>query len=646
MPDIERLTAALADRYAIERQIGQGGMATVYLAEDLKHHRKVAVKVLRPELAAVLGGDRFLKEIEVTANLQHPNILPLFDSGVADGFLYYVMPFIEGESLRDRLDREKQLPVNDVVEIASEVAGALDYAHRHGVIHRDIKPENILLHEGRALVADFGIALAVTQAGGTRITETGLSLGTPDYMSPEQATADRDLDGRSDVYSLGAVTYEMLTGDPPHTANTVRAIIAKIVSDPPAPIGRTRSTVPPNVDAAVQAALAKSPADRFPTAARFATALSDPGYRLPTAGTAVGSAPGAAGWRHRVAGPLVVVAAVLLMAALWGWLRQPQGSAPVIRYALALPDAERLVATPGPSIAVSPDGDRLVYVGPGEGGRQLWLRERDQLGSVPLPGTEGAWQPFFAPDGDRVAFITEDRQLKVVPLAGGPPLTLVDSAIDNGGGSWGADGYVYVTSTTTRGLVRVHATGGSAPEPVTQVSTSLGVDYHVWPQALPNGEGVLFTILRDHLDDEVAVVDLATGEHEVLVQGELAWYLPTGHLLYVHPDGAMLATPFDQDQLRVTGPPVLLGTLHGFVRHDLALSASGRLVWVRRPAPINQVVWVDRQGVETPVDPDDPVTGIRYLALSPDGRWLAVNTRPILTRDDGHVWIKELPRGP
>ena len=229
MPEIvARLTAAIADRYAVKHQIGQGGMATVYLAEDLKHHRKVAVKVLRPELAAVLGGDRFLKEIEVTANLQHPNILPLFDSGVADGFLYYVMPFVEGESLRDRLDREKQLPVSDAVEIATEVAGALDYAHRHGVIHRDIKPENILVHDGRAVVADFGIALAVTQAGGTRITETGLSLGTPDYMSPEQATADRDLDGRSDVYSLGAVTYEMLTGDPPHTANTVQAIIAKI----------------------------------------------------------------------------------------------------------------------------------------------------------------------------------------------------------------------------------------------------------------------------------------------------------------------------------------------------------------------------------------------------------------------------------
>ncbi len=203
MPDLlDRLKTALADRYAVQEEIGAGGMVTVYLAEDLKHHRKVAVKVLRPELAAILGAERFLKEIETTANLQHPHILPLFDSGEADSFLYYVMPYVAGESLRDKLKREKQLGVDETVEIAKGVAAALDYAHRQGVIHRDIKPENILIHDGQPVVADFGIALAVSQAGGTRITETGLSLGTPHYMSPEQATADRELDARSDVYSL------------------------------------------------------------------------------------------------------------------------------------------------------------------------------------------------------------------------------------------------------------------------------------------------------------------------------------------------------------------------------------------------------------------------------------------------------------
>ena len=218
MPELlGRLQSALADRYRLDREVGAGGMATVYLAEDVRHDRRVALKVLRPELAAVIGAERFLAEIKLTANLQHPHILPLFDSGEADGYLFYVMPFIKGETLRDRLNREKQLPVADAVRITTEVASALDYAHRHGVIHRDIKPENILLHDGQALVADFGIALAASKAGGSRMTETGMSLGTPHYMSPEQAMGEREITARSDVYALGAVLYEMLTGDPPFT---------------------------------------------------------------------------------------------------------------------------------------------------------------------------------------------------------------------------------------------------------------------------------------------------------------------------------------------------------------------------------------------------------------------------------------------
>ena len=254
-----RLVAALADRYRLERELGAGGMATVYLAHDLRHDRPVAVKVLRPELAAVIGADRFLAEIKTTAALQHPHILPLFDSGQADGFLFYVMPLIEGESLRDRLKREHQLPVDDSIRLAKEIGSALDYAHRHGVIHRDIKPENILLHDGSALVADFGIALAVSQAGGNRMTETGLSLGTPGYMSPEQATGERGLDARSDVYSLGCLLYEMLAGEPPHTGPTVQAIIAAVVTKEPERLSVRRRSVPANIDAAVHKALAKLP---------------------------------------------------------------------------------------------------------------------------------------------------------------------------------------------------------------------------------------------------------------------------------------------------------------------------------------------------------------------------------------------------
>src|SRR5882672_3254389 len=226
-----QLRESLAGRYRIERELGAGGMATVYLAHDVKHDRKVAIKVLKPELAAVLGADRFVQEIKTTAALQHPHILPLYDSGTAGGFLYYVMPYIEGETLRTKLDREHQLGIEEAVKITTEVADALDYAHRHNVVHRDIKPENILLHDGRPMVADFGIALALSAAAGGRMTETGLSLGTPHYMSPEQATADKHITNRSDIYSLGCVLYEMLTGEPPHTGASAQAIIMKIVTD-------------------------------------------------------------------------------------------------------------------------------------------------------------------------------------------------------------------------------------------------------------------------------------------------------------------------------------------------------------------------------------------------------------------------------
>jgi serine/threonine-protein kinase len=267
------LVAALAAWYRIERELGAGGMATVYLAQDLKHDRQVAIKVLKPELAAGLGFERFVTEIATTAALQHPHILPLFDSGNADGFLFYVMPFIDGETLRHKLDRERQLGIDDAIRIATEVADALDYAHRHGVIHRDIKPENILLQEGRSMVADFGIALAVSAAGGGRITASGTSIGTPLYMSPEQAAADRQIDARSDVYSLGAVLYEMLAGEPPFTGPTGQAVIAKLMTTTATPLGVLRATVPPQVNQAVARALAKIPADRFVGTAEFAAAL-------------------------------------------------------------------------------------------------------------------------------------------------------------------------------------------------------------------------------------------------------------------------------------------------------------------------------------------------------------------------------------
>ena len=302
------MKAALADRYAIDRELGHGGTATVYQAQDLKHGRAVAVKVLRPELAAALGAERFLREIEIAARLTHPHILPLHDSGEAGGFLYYVMPFVEGESLRDRLNREPQLPVEEAVRIAREVATALSHAHGHNLVHRDIKPENILLSGGEAVVADFGIARAIVAAGADKLTDTGLAVGTPGYMSPEQATGADHLDGRSDVYSLGCVLYEMLVGHPPFLGTTAQEVLARHSLDAVPPLRTIRPELPPALERAVVKALAKSPADRFATATAFIEALTRAGAPPPFARRA--ARPGV----FVAAGVAALVAGYLLLA--------------------------------------------------------------------------------------------------------------------------------------------------------------------------------------------------------------------------------------------------------------------------------------------------------------------------------------------
>ena len=339
---MDELKTALADRYRVEKELGAGGMATVYLAHDLKHDRKVALKVIKPEVAAALGAQRFLKEIQVTANLQHPHILPLYDSGSADGALFYVMPLVRGESLRDRLTREKLLPIDDAIRIARQVAGALDFAHRQGVIHRDIKPENILLHEGEAMLADFGIALAVQEAGGDRLTGTGLSLGTPQYMSPEQAMAERDIDARSDIYSLGAVTYEMFAGEPPVTGPSPRAMIAKLMTERPTSLCVVRDAVSPSLDAAVMRALAKAPADRYASANDFADALtaaaSTPAPNQPV--TPVAAVPAPRRSRRMLTIALILVGAIGVFTVARFGLRGAAGggsTSSVIRSIAVLP---------------------------------------------------------------------------------------------------------------------------------------------------------------------------------------------------------------------------------------------------------------------------------------------------------------------
>src|SRR5438094_3091335 len=325
---LETLRDALVEHYAVERELGRGGMATVFLAEDLKHHRPVAIKLLHQELAAALGADRFLREIEIAARLQHPHILPLYDSGRAGGFLYYVMPYVEGESLRDRLQREKQLSLEDALKVTAEVASALAYAHSHGVVHRDIKPENIMLSGGSAVVADFGIARAISAAGeGQHLTQTGTVIGTPAYMSPEQATGSDEIDGRSDQYSLACVTYEMLVGEPPFTGSTAQAIIARHSLDSVSPPSIVRAAVPDTVERGILRALAKVPADRYPTTALFAEALAAPGTPVGVAARRTTRAIPAARWIGLPRGGVLAGVAVLVAIAGWGVLARVRGRA-------------------------------------------------------------------------------------------------------------------------------------------------------------------------------------------------------------------------------------------------------------------------------------------------------------------------------
>ncbi|MGQ0560879.1 MAG: protein kinase domain-containing protein, partial [Gemmatimonadota bacterium] len=440
MDVLHELNTALAGRYVIDREIGAGGMATVYLAEDLRHHRKVALKVLKPELAAVLGTERFLAEIDVTANLQHPHLLPLFDSGEASGALYYVMPFIAGETLRQRLERERQLPVDDAVRIAVAAASALDYAHRHGVVHRDLKPENVLLHDGQPLVSDFGIALAVSNAGGARITQTGLSLGTPQYMSPEQATGDRVIDARSDIYSLSAVLYEMLTGEPPHTGSTVQQIVARVLTEKPRSLRAMRDTVPAHVDAAVMCALAKLPADRFPSAHEFAEALS--GNRRVNAGTSATAlterAPARDRWRKLAPWSLAALALILAGAlAVWP---DPRVAARVKLLEITLADSIHPVGE-NAGVDVSRDGTKIAFVAHSGQQRAIFIRPFASMTTSRIAGTEGGWSPRFSRDGQWIAF-RQNTQLRKVPVSGGVAVTLADSVSGSGDAQWTESGEI------------------------------------------------------------------------------------------------------------------------------------------------------------------------------------------------------------
>ena len=649
---LERLETSLADRYRIERELGAGGMATVYLARDLKHDRDVALKVLKPELAAVLGAERFVVEIKTTASLQHPHILPLFDSGSADGFLYYVMPFVEGETLRDKLDRETQLSIEEAVRITTEVADALDYAHRRGVIHRDIKPENILLHDGRPMVADFGIALALSAAAGGRMTETGLSLGTPHYMSPEQATAEKDLTNRSDIYSLGCVLYEMLTGNPPHVGASAQQIIMKIVTEVVPPVAGIRKSVPPNVAAAAMTALERLPADRFTTAKQFAEALSNPAFSTPSS-----TRSGAAGPRRSRISTYSLATACVALAAVAAWaLLRPAPEPPVAKQWIGL-DVSRPGGLPGPgwalTTAIAPGGSAIVFADSfqQESNAPLQIKERGNAQAVPLLGSAGGTQPFFSPDGRWVGFATRAGLYKV-PRGGGAPELISDSGTNREGGTvapgaWLDDGSIVFMNRSHGRLMQVTA-GGT----LRSVAAIGGPGLVVQLRALPGSRGVLAVTCQNFpcTAGALLAVDLRRDTVLTLVNGPTgAWYLEPGFIVYGDGDGTLVAQQFDPGRLTLSGAAVAVlngvGTTNGLIA--AAMTKGGALLYESGSAEPSrlELAEVTRGGVAAVLDSTVRLAalGTGGVSISPDGRRVAlVQTTPQGT----DVYVKVLPDGP
>ncbi len=613
-------------------------MATVYLAHDLRHERDVAIKVLHPELAAALGAERFLAEIKTTAKLQHPHVLPLLDSGEADGLLYYVMPYVSGESLRTRLERETQLPVDDAVRIAREVASALESAHRQGVVHRDIKPENILLHEEQALVADFGIALAVSAAGGPRMTQTGLSLGTPAYMSPEQAMGERLIDARSDIYALGAVLYEMLVGEAPFTGPSVQAIVARVMTEQPRNIRTQRRSVPEYLNSAVLKALEKLPADRYHTAAEMGAALISSGNAVSR--VADESSEPAPAKRRRpgisdvlpwsIAALAVIIAGVSLVRRAVN-----AGDQPLSMFSIGLAPGMTLDRGTA-SLDFSADGRTLAFSAVSDGVPQIFLRNlsSDTLRVIPgTGGTRGATE--ISPDGKWIAFNIDESLMKA-PLAGGTPVVLGQSRWAHV--AWiGNESLAYTRSYNT-GLYRISAEGKDTSV-ITTPDRAKGELGHWWPQLLPGGDYILFTNYTTPADKSVIeIVSLRDKSRKVVLENGYYARYASGRLLFVRGQSVM-TVPLDIDGMRLQGAPaplplrIAINPTNGWA--GFAATENGTLAYMSAPNAPVELLFSDEGGVEEKLNAE--AGNYQEGVVSPDARKVA------LVRD-GDVWVLDRTR--
>ncbi len=652
MSIINRLAVSLADRYRLERELGAGGMATVYLAHDLKHEREVAIKVLHPDLGAALGSERFLTEIKTTAKLQHPHILPLLDSGAADGLLYYVMPFVRGETLRTRLDREKQLSIPDALRIAREVASALEHAHKQGIIHRDIKPENILLQDGAAVVADFGIALAVQSAGGARMTQTGLSLGTPQYMSPEQAMGERSIDARSDIYALGAVTYEMLAGEPPFSGNSVQAIVARVLTERPTALRTFRDTVSSSVEAAVLQALAKLPADRPESARQFADALAGATATTAASGASLSAdVPRVNSTRARtVIALMAAVTTLFALTTVWLWRDRTNTSsvAPRLHATLMLSSNvnDRLIDRP----IIAPDGHAVaVIMADSSGTTTLRVRRLDSATAIVLSGTEGASRPFWSPDSRSLAFFV-DRTLYRVDASGGKPQRIADVGVPRYNGQWLTDDLVVVSVVETDAYQAISVRDGRKGDFYAGETNTDIVD-RVF--AVGDGKHAVVRLFSASTDKPYRFDLVEFSEYRAkrvrrlesltkLSQDRgLIGFIPANGRYAVFGEGELWQGEYDPSTMELSGE--LRPLVSGIGSGGWDVSPGGHLVFREIPTLAARILLLDRAGAtatqvgETAEGPLDAYYGPRY---SPDGGSVAYEWHNGANRGD--LWRMDL----
>jgi len=638
--------STVASKYEVIEELGRGGMGVVYKAKDTKLKRTVALKFLSPELTRDKEAkERFVHEAQAASALDHPNICTVYEIDEDQGQMFIAMAYIEGQSLREKA-KAGPLKLDDALGIAIQVGQGMHEAHEKEVVHRDIKSANVMVTaKGQAKIMDFGVAKL---AGQTRFTRTGATMGTAAYMSPEQARGEK-VDYRTDIWSLGVVLYEMVIGQLPFKGDHEQAVMYSILNEEPEPMTGLRTGVPMELERIVSKALTKDSAARYQHADdllvdlrllrdNIAAFLKSPIVKVPAI-----SKPQPKRWKRVLPWILAALMAAFAVTAYQKleYLISSAGG-DVTRFPLAIPSSQRFVSATGPGIALSPDGKSLVYTGQGEVRRQLYVRKMDQLEASPLPGTEGAYAPFFSPDSQWVGFFSGNK-LKKVALAGGPPLTIIEGSGNYKGASWGQNDII-IFGVPGSGLSQVSSSGGT-PQTVTTPDVEKGEHGHRWPDILPGGKAALFTIWRGGLEDaSIGLADLETGEVKLLLKGVTSLYAPAGHIVYGGADGSLLAVPFDLKQLKVAGPVILLLdniNVKNGGSADFAFSRNGSLVYFTGSASNRTLVLTDRQGHEQSLTKEQRI--FRAPCFSPGGKRVAVG---IYNKGGYDIWVYELEQGP